>query len=195
MGSERAARTAGRRVVTAEYDPIAAALEAACDRIMYSERLAEYVQPGFMRLYLAEFIARSQKKVERLAGKDDVDGLIQLFYSVARRFAEQQRADACGYMFEDIAWYDTGIVRSLLPLAFNWEWDGLPTQSDIPGRGGGIPSEDGDLMAKVMDVRQALGKWLYELDETYFDPGDELGANRLVSLVERLGGRFPEVRI
>lgn len=121
------------------------------------------------------------------------------FISAAQKPAERRKAEMHGYDVDDIDWYTPQLVKSLLPLALNPNYDGMAT----PDREGKVDlnekaakrtpnyAETGDTLAQVMDIRRAIAglpSWVVVGVST-----DEISASSVEAIVQYLGGPRPFV--
>lgn len=108
---------------------------------------------------------RNQRRINDLLGEERADKIVDDLRSVARRFCERQKAIAVGYETSDLYWYDSGVIRELLPMV----WDSSLTTQDQQPDEGPRPrnrkpaSEGGNMMAMVADVSRAVARM--DLDE------------------------------
>lgn len=91
-------------------------------------------------------------------------------FAAAQRAAELMKAEKLGYSVDDVHWYSLATVEELLPLALNPDYDGSESQdkerdvdiNEKVARHFSNHAESGDVLAMVMDVRQAalkIGSW------------------------------------
>jgi len=75
----------------------------------------------------------------------------------ADKYCRRAKAQAAGYELRDEAFYSAEVLGELLP--FVWS-DSVPTQDPTKAKvsGGGNPSEGGNYIISIFDVRKALAK-------------------------------------
>lgn len=97
------------------------------------------------------------------------------------RLAERIKAETVGYSVDDVAWYSSKLVESLLPDALNPSYAGSEGVTDTPA---------GDWMAMVLDVRRVLT----DRQKRFFADGEGGGdawSGEVGNVVARLGGLRP----
>ena len=107
---------------------------------------------------------RNQRRIRKLKAEENDDKIVDDLRSVARRFCEKQKSLAIGYEMSDLHWYDSGLIRELLPMV----WDSsLITQDQRPDEGRvrnrKPANEGGNLLTMVADVSRAVAR--LDLDE------------------------------
>ena len=134
------------------------------------------------------------KHVQKHLEDQDDYRLRKLLFGAARQYAEREKAEQCGYSFDDVAWYSPAKLADLVPIALDPTWDGqtgAPAE-DIEVRAKTDGREGGTLLAMIADVRSALKRTPGWESASDFDPDTEDGYALLLRLSARLGGEFPE---
>lgn len=122
--------------------------------------------------------------------------IFRSFYDAARGYAEQEKALKAGYDVEDIAWYSPQLIEGLLPLALDPDFypeSVNERETEAPSSNRRPPSEGGELMTMVIDIRRALdgtGLTDWFLDH---DSSSDVWDARIEQLVDHLGGMRPYV--
>ena len=136
---------------------------------------------------------------------------------VAERYARREKADKSGYSISDEAYYETATLGQLLPYVIASVVDGTILEQaqdmikDGQPRGASSPSEGGNLLAVLIDIKKAYlmleqpdkdllllrhheGLTLQQIAEAYgcaLSTADRRCANSLRKLQNLLGGNSP----
>jgi DNA-directed RNA polymerase specialized sigma24 family protein len=148
-----------------------------------------------------------------LNDEDEEKGKAQLrtaLHNHAKRFANEQKAQAEGFLYSDIHWYSAATIRDILPSVWDYdEWQGGASGDGIRST---LPAnEGGNRMAMLADVKGAVDKLdqqaldilysRYVLSMSWENIGEAVGLtpdmarkkdSRIVKrILESLGGERP----
>jgi hypothetical protein len=179
-------------------------------------RYRQYVEREDVAQELRLWWLTHPKAVERYTddGKVGEKKLTKSLYRAAEKFAREQKALALGYKPEDEFFYNTELIRMLLPMVWNPELIFQEVQPDDLGgkiRRSKAANEGNNLPAMVADVAQALHRidlddyklllLHFALQYEYKELAEELDINvgaakmrvqrAIERLVETLGGETP----
>lgn len=141
-------------------------------------RYAGFVTFEDVQQQLQLFILSNAAQVARWYNNSGFHRVALALRGAAKRYSETEKAAACGYSFDDVAWYDPTMLEDLIPLALDERWDGTSPSSEDDGsmpRSKTDAAVGGTLLAMVMDVRRAIRR-------VGSDP---------TAVAEFLGGDFP----
>ena len=136
---------------------------------------------------------------------------------VAERYARKEKASKSGYQISDEAYYESATVGQLLPLVISSVLDGTVLEQaqqmvqDGQPKGKSSPAEGGNLLAMLIDMKQAYLKLevedqtllrlrhhdsftlqqIAQLLECAISTADRRCANSLRKLIDNLGGASP----
>jgi hypothetical protein len=168
----------------------------------------DFAQEIFVWLYTPANTARVNQWLDREPQR--LTRIYRSLLDVAIRYGEKEKAAHCGYAPDDILWWTPAMVEATLPLALDATFDGITSAAPEDNDGGKHnkpPDEGGNLLASVVDVRQALAlspRWVREV----LDHGEVLNRDNawnsanaypgwddaVLHLVNQLGGsRLPVV--
>ena len=156
----------------------------------------DFAQEIFVWLYTPANTARVNQWLDREPQR--LTRIYRSLLDVAIRYGEKEKAAHCGYAPDDILWWTPAMVEATLPLALDATFDGITSAAPEDNDGGKhkkAPDEGGNLLASVVDVRQALAlspRWVREvLDHDDGYPGWD---DAVLHLINQLGGsRLPVV--
>jgi RNA polymerase sigma factor (sigma-70 family) len=139
--------------------------------------------------------------------------LAKTFNRMADRYCRKEKAKKLGYSVHDEAFYSTGMIEELLPMAFSSNIITKDPATEFVSNGGGDPATAGSFLASMYDIRIALRNLTIDLYEilrmryedglklediaSYFDVTDST-INRKIStaikqISKELGGESPWV--
>jgi hypothetical protein len=154
--------------------------------------LEDLTQECYVWLY-----GKGLKSVNRWLANDpqQTTRISRELYACAQGYAQQEKALKLGYDISDVTWYSPSLVEALLPLALDSTYDGTGQmdQEDADNNHGGKskkdPSEGGDVLAMVMDLRRAF-KALPEIELELMtgEAGSSSWESGLMAVVNYLGG-------
>jgi RNA polymerase sigma factor (sigma-70 family) len=137
--------------------------------------------------------------------------LAKTFNRMADRYCRKEKAKKLGYSVHDEAFYSTGMIEELLPMAFSSNIITKDPATEFVSNGGGDPATAGSFLASMYDIRIALRNLTIDLYEilrmryedglklediaSYFDVTDST-INRKIStaikqISKELGGESP----
>jgi DNA-directed RNA polymerase specialized sigma24 family protein len=137
--------------------------------------------------------------------------LAKTFNRMADRHCRKEKAKKLGYSVHDEAFYSTGMIEELLPMAFSSNIITKDPATEYVSNGGGDPATAGSFLASMYDIRIALRNLTIDLYEilrmryedglklediaSYFDVTDST-INRKIStaikqISKELGGESP----
>lgn len=128
-----------------------------------ANRYRQYVEREDVAQELRIWWLTHEKAVERYQGEDKIGEkkLKKALYRAAEKFARGQKATVLGYKPEDEFFYNTELIRMLLPMVWNPD---LIFQEVQPDEAGGkirrtkAANEGNNLPAMVADVAEALSR-------------------------------------
>jgi DNA-directed RNA polymerase specialized sigma24 family protein len=159
---------------------------------------------------IQEWLSPELSKQEYRIG---IKRLAKTFNRMADRHCRKEKAKKLGYSIHDEAFYSTGMIEELLPLAFSSNIITKDPATEFVSNGGGDPATAGSFLASMYDIRIALRELTIDLYEilrmryedgaklediaSYFDVTDST-INRKIStaikqISKELGGESPWV--
>ena len=157
---------------------------------------------------IQEWLSPELSKQEYRIG---IKRLAKTFNRMADRYCRKEKAKKLGYSIHDEAFYSTGMIEELLPMAFSSNIITKDPATEYVSNGGGDPATAGSFLASMYDIRIALRGLTIDLYEilrmryedglklediaSYFDVTDST-INRKIStaikqISKELGGESP----
>ena len=188
-------------IITRNYKGFAEADDVKQELLEWSLKRNDKIQ---------EWLSPELSKQEYRIG---IKRLAKTFNRMADRHCRKEKAKKLGYSIHDEAFYSTGMIEELLPLAFSSNIITKDPATEFVSNGGGDPATAGSFLASMYDIRIALRELTIDLYEilrmryedgaklediaSYFDVTDST-INRKIStaikqISKELGGESPWV--
>jgi len=188
-------------VITRNYKGFAEADDVKQELLEWSLKRSDKIQ---------EWLNEDLSKQEYRMG---IKRLAKTFNRMADRYCRKEKAKKLGYSIHDEAFYSTGMIEELLPMAFSSNIITKDPATEFVSNGGGDPATAGSFLASMYDIRIALRGLTIDLYEilrmryedglklediaSYFDVTDST-INRKIStaikqISKELGGESPWV--
>jgi DNA-directed RNA polymerase specialized sigma24 family protein len=188
-------------VITRNYKGFAEADDVKQELLEWSLKRNDKIQ---------EWLNEDLSKQEYRMG---IKRLAKTFNRMADRYCRKEKAKKLGYSIHDEAFYSTGMIEELLPMAFSSNIITKDPATEYVSNGGGDPATAGSFLASMYDIRIALRGLTIDLYEilrmryedgaklediaSYFDVTDST-INRKIStaikqISKELGGESPWV--
>jgi RNA polymerase sigma factor (sigma-70 family) len=180
-----------------------------------------FTEPDDIKQELLEWSLKRQDKIQEWLSPDldkkeyriGIKRLARTFNRMADRYCRKEKAKKLGYSVYDEAFYSTGMIEELLPMAFSSNIITKDPATEFVSNGGGDPATAGSFLASMYDIRIALRNLTIDLYEilrmryedglklediaSYFDVTDST-INRKIStaikqISKELGGESPWV--
>ena len=186
-------------VITRNYKGFAEADDVKQELLEWSLKRNDKIQ---------EWLNEDLSKQEYRMG---IKRLAKTFNRMADRYCRKEKAKKLGYSVHDEAFYSTGMIEELLPMAFSSNIITKDPATEFVSNGGGDPATAGSFLASMYDIRIALRNLTIDLYEilrmryedglklediaSYFDVTDST-INRKIStaikqISKELGGESP----
>jgi len=186
-------------VITRNYKGFAEADDVKQELLEWSLKRNDKIQ---------EWLNEDLSKQEYRMG---IKRLAKTFNRMADRYCRKEKAKKLGYSIHDEAFYSTGMIEELLPMAFSSNIITKDPATEYVSNGGGDPATAGSFLASMYDIRIALRGLTIDLYEilrmryedglklediaSYFDVTDST-INRKIStaikqISKELGGESP----
>jgi DNA-directed RNA polymerase specialized sigma24 family protein len=188
-------------IITRNYKGFAEADDVKQELLEWSLKRNDKIQE-----WLNEDLSKQEYRV-------GIKRLAKTFNRMADRYCRKEKAKKLGYSIHDEAFYSTGMIEELLPLAFSSNIITKDPATEFVSNGGGDPATAGSFLASMYDIRIALRELTIDLYEilrmryedgaklediaSYFDVTDST-INRKIStaikqISKELGGESPWV--
>ena len=188
-------------IITRNYKGFAEADDVKQELLEWSLKRSDKIQ---------EWLNEDLSKQEYRMG---IKRLAKTFNRMADRHCRKEKAKKLGYSIHDEAFYSTGMIEELLPMAFSSNIITKDPATEYVSNGGGDPATAGSFLASMYDIRIALRGLTIDLYEilrmryedgaklediaSYFDVTDST-INRKIStavkqISKELGGESPWV--
>jgi RNA polymerase sigma factor (sigma-70 family) len=180
-----------------------------------------FVEADDVKQELLEWSLKRNDKIQEWLNEDlskqeyrmGIKRLAKTFNRMADRYCRKEKAKKLGYSVHDEAFYSTGMIEELLPMAFSSNIITKDPATEYVSNGGGDPATAGSFLASMYDIRIALRNLTIDLYEilrmryedglklediaSYFDVTDST-INRKIStaikqISKELGGESPWV--
>ncbi len=123
-----------------------------------------YAEPDDIKQELLEWSLKRQDKILEWLSPElskqeyriGIKRLARTFNRMADRYCRKEKAKKLGYSVYDEAFYSTGMVEELLPLAFSSNIITKDPASEYVSGGGGDPATAGSFLASMYDIRMAI---------------------------------------
>ena len=152
-------------VITRNYKGFAEADDVKQELLEWSLKRNDKIQ---------EWLNEDLSKQEYRMG---IKRLAKTFNSMADRHCRKEKAKKLGYSIHDEAFYSTGMIEELLPMAFSSNIITKDPATEYVSNGGGDPATAGSFLASMYDIRIALRGLtidLYEILRMRYEDGAKL---------------------
>ena len=123
---------------------------------------------------IQEWLSEDLPKQEYRIG---IKRLARTFNRMADKYCRKEKAKKLGYSVHDEAFYSTGMIEELLPMAFSSNIITKDPATEFVSSGGGDPATAGSFLASMYDIRIALRNLsidLYEILRMRYEDGAKL---------------------
>jgi DNA-directed RNA polymerase specialized sigma24 family protein len=152
-------------IITRNYKGFAEADDVKQELLEWSLKRNDKIQ---------EWLSPNLSKQEYRIG---IKRLAKTFNRMADRHCRKEKAKKLGYSIHDEAFYSTGMIEELLPLAFSSNIITKDPATEFVSNGGGDPATAGSFLASMYDIRIALRELtidLYEILRMRYEDGAKL---------------------
>ena len=152
-------------VITRNYKGFAEADDVKQELLEWSLKRNDKIQE-----WLNEDLSKQEYRV-------GIKRLAKTFNRMADRYCRKEKAKKLGYSIHDEAFYSTGMIEELLPLAFSSNIITKDPATEYVSNGGGDPATAGSFLASMYDIRIALRELtidLYEILRMRYEDGAKL---------------------
>jgi len=188
-------------IITRNYKGFAEADDVKQELLEWSLKRSDKIQ---------EWLNEDLSKQEYRMG---IKRLAKTFNRMADRYCRKEKAKKLGYSVHDEAFYSTGMIEELLPMAFSSNIITKDPATEYVSNGGGDPATAGSFLASMYDIRIALRGLTIDLYEilrmryedglklediaSYFDVTDSTINSKISTAIKQiskeLGGESPWV--
>ena len=131
-------------VITRNYKGYAEADDVKQELLEWSLKRPDKIQ---------EWLSPELSKQEYRIG---IKRLAKTFNRMADRHCRKEKAKKLGYSIHDEAFYSTGMIEELLPMAFSSNIMTKDPATEYVSNGGGDPATAGSFLASMYDIRIAI---------------------------------------
>jgi DNA-directed RNA polymerase specialized sigma24 family protein len=152
-------------IITRNYKGFAEADDVKQELLEWSLKRSDKIQ---------EWLNEDLSKQEYRMG---IKRLAKTFNRMADRHCRKEKAKKLGYSVHDEAFYSTGMIEELLPMAFSSNIITKDPATEFVSNGGGDPATAGSFLASMYDIRIALRGLtidLYEILRMRYEDGAKL---------------------
>jgi DNA-directed RNA polymerase specialized sigma24 family protein len=152
-------------VITRNYKGYAEADDVKQELLEWSLKRNDKIQ---------EWLSPELSKQEYRIG---IKRLAKTFNRMADRYCRKEKAKKLGYSIHDEAFYSTGMIEELLPMAFSSNIMTKDPATEYVSNGGGDPATAGSFLASMYDIRIALHNLtieIYEMMRMRYEDGAKL---------------------
>ena len=152
-------------IITRNYKGFAEADDVKQELLEWSLKRSDKIQ---------EWLNEDLSKQEYRMG---IKRLAKTFNRMADRHCRKEKAKKLGYSIHDEAFYSTGMIEELLPLAFSSNIITKDPATEYVSNGGGDPATAGSFLASMYDIRIALHNLTietYEMMRMRYEDGAKL---------------------
>ena len=141
-----------------------------------------YAEADDVKQELLEWSLKRNDKIQEWLNEDlskqeyriGIKRLAKTFNRMADRYCRKEKAKKLGYSIHDEAFYSTGMIEELLPLAFSSNIITKDPATEFVSNGGGDPATAGSFLASMYDIRIALRELtieIYEMMRMHYEDG------------------------
>ncbi len=149
-------------IITRNYKGFAEADDVKQELLEWSLKRNDKIQ---------EWLSPELSKQEYRIG---IKRLAKTFNRMADRYCRKEKAKKLGYSVHDEAFYSTGMIEELLPMAFSSNIITKDPATEYVSNGGGDPATAGSFLASMYDIRIALRNLTietYEMMRMHYEDG------------------------
>lgn len=141
-----------------------------------------FVEADDVKQELLEWSLKRNDKIQEWLNEDlskqeyriGIKRLAKTFNRMADRYCRKEKAKKLGYSIHDEAFYSTGMIEELLPMAFSSNIITKDPATEYVSNGGGDPATAGSFLASMYDIRIALRELTietYEMTRMHYEDG------------------------
>jgi len=152
-------------IITRNYKGFAEADDVKQELLEWSLKRNDKIQE-----WLNEDLSKQEYRI-------GIKRLAKTFNRMADRYCRKEKAKKLGYSIHDEAFYSTGMIEELLPMAFSSNIITKDPATEFVSNGGGDPATAGSFLASMYDIRIALRNLtidLYEILRMRYEDGSKL---------------------
>jgi DNA-directed RNA polymerase specialized sigma24 family protein len=149
-------------IITRNYKGFAEADDVKQELLEWSLKRSDKIQ---------EWLNEDLSKQEYRMG---IKRLAKTFNRMADRYCRKEKAKKLGFSIHDEAFYSTGMIEELLPMAFSSNIATKDPGTEFVSNGGGDPATAGSFLASMYDIRIALRELtieIYEMMRMHYEDG------------------------
>jgi DNA-directed RNA polymerase specialized sigma24 family protein len=149
-------------IITRNYKGFAEADDVKQELLEWSLKRSDKIQ---------EWLNENLSKQEYRMG---IKRLAKTFNRMADRHCRKEKAKKLGFSIHDEAFYSTGMIEELLPMAFSSNIATKDPGTEFVSNGGGDPATAGSFLASMYDIRIALRELtieIYEMMRMHYEDG------------------------
>jgi RNA polymerase sigma factor (sigma-70 family) len=149
-------------VITRNYKGFAEADDVKQELLEWSLKRNDKIQE-----WLNEDLSKQEYRI-------GIKRLAKTFNRMADRYCRKEKAKKLGYSIHDEAFYSTGMIEELLPMAFSSNIITKDPATEYVSNGGGDPATAGSFLASMYDIRIALRELtieIYEMMRMHYEDG------------------------
>jgi RNA polymerase sigma factor (sigma-70 family) len=149
-------------IITRNYKGFAEADDVKQELLEWSLKRNDKIQE-----WLNEDLSKQEYRI-------GIKRLAKTFNRMADRYCRKEKAKKLGYSIHDEAFYSTGMIEELLPMAFSSNIITKDPATEYVSNGGGDPATAGSFLASMYDIRIALRELTietYEMMRMHYEDG------------------------
>jgi RNA polymerase sigma factor (sigma-70 family) len=149
-------------IITRNYKGFAEADDVKQELLEWSLKRNDKIQE-----WLNEDLSKQEYRI-------GIKRLAKTFNRMADRYCRKEKAKKLGYSIHDEAFYSTGMIEELLPMAFSSNIITKDPATEFVSNGGGDPATAGSFLASMYDIRIALRELTietYEMMRMHYEDG------------------------
>jgi len=149
-------------VITRNYKGFAEADDVKQELLEWSLKRSDKIQE-----WLSEDLSKQEYRI-------GIKRLAKTFNRMADRYCRKEKAKKLGYSIHDEAFYSTGMIEELLPMAFSSNIITKDPGTEYVSNGGGDPATAGSFLSSMYDIRIALRELtieIYEMMRMHYEDG------------------------
>jgi DNA-directed RNA polymerase specialized sigma24 family protein len=149
-------------IITRNYKGFAEADDVKQELLEWSLKRNDKIQE-----WLNEDLSKQEYRI-------GIKRLAKTFNRMADRYCRKEKAKKLGYSIHDEAFYSTGMIEELLPMAFSSNIITKDPATEYVSNGGGDPATAGSFLASMYDIRISLRNLtieIYEMMRMHYEDG------------------------
>jgi DNA-directed RNA polymerase specialized sigma24 family protein len=149
-------------IITRNYKGFAEADDVKQELLEWSLKRNDKIQE-----WLNEDLSKQEYRI-------GIKRLAKTFNRMADRYCRKEKAKKLGYSIHDEAFYSTGMIEELLPMAFSSNIITKDPATEFVSNGGGDPATAGSFLASMYDIRISLRNLtieIYEMMRMHYEDG------------------------